>query len=411
MFGCTAHLLVSLPLVALIISASTAKAQSCAPPSTTNSVSICKPQNSQTVDGAVEVSAAVNVTGLTLVRVSDNNMPLYETPMTSFDTFLYLGSGVHHISVVAFSNTGEAFRGDTNFTVTNGSAGRPCGVPTTDGTITFCYPTAGRTVGSPVTISAAAKWNAGGSLIAHVRLYMDDKAVFDSDGQTIFTRLSLPTGTHKMAVVAWNSKNQFITNSATFKVVSTSCSPTGAVSFCWPMNNDTIPTTIQITAASSLPNLTLLRLYDNDQKIFETTSTSLNKIQSVGQGLHHLVVVAYDSSGNTATDQRSIRVVNIGVKPACGIPESTRDINICSPGEWQALPVASPVIVSARARWDGQVINHIRVYMDHQDVFDADSQNSVYQQFTLSAGQHYMVVTVWNNHGDHTTVARTFRVQ
>ena len=78
---------------------------------------------------------------------------------------------------------------------------------------------------------------------------------------------------------------------------------------------------------------------------------------------------------------------------------------------WNVLPVSSPVTVSARARWNGQVVSHIRVYMDSQDVYDAAYQDTVSEQFTLPAGVHYMVVTVWDNHGDHTSVARTFFVQ
>ena len=73
--------------------------------------------------------------------------------------------------------------------------------------------------------------------------------------------------------------------------------------------------------------------------------------------------------------------------------------------------VASPVTVSARALWNGQVISHIRIYVDYQDVYDADYQESVHQQLTLAPGGHYMVAIVWNNKGDYTAVSRTFFVQ
>ena len=214
-----------------------------------------------------------------------------------------------------------------------------------------------------------------------------------------------------MVAIAWNNQDQFIKNSATFAVIGTSCTPTGAVSFCWPTDNDTVPTPITATAASSVPGLTLMRLYDNDQKIFETTNSGFTHQMAIGEGLHNLVVVAYDSSGNASTDQRSIRVTNIGTGSPCGIPDGVRDINICAPGEWESLLLASPVIVSARARWDGQVVSHIRLYIDHQVPYDADSQVSVYKQFSLPAGAHHLALTVWDNHGEHTTVARTFFVK
>jgi hypothetical protein len=154
--------------------------------------------------------------------------------------------------------------------------------------------------------------------------------------------------------------------------------------------------------------MTLLRLYDNDQKVFETANSSINTNLDVGQGLHHLVVVAYDSTGNAYVDERFIRVTNTGTQFPCGIADSGQDINICAPAEFTT--VASPVTVSARAKWDGQVISHIRVYMDYQDIYDADNQELVYKQFTLTSGGHYMVVIVWDNAGNYFDVARTFFV-
>jgi hypothetical protein len=150
--------------------------------STPNSVNICMPQNNFTINGPVELSAAANVTNLSLMRVYDNNVPLYETPMSSFDTFLYLGSGLHQIRVIAYDGTGTAFQKDTSISVTNGSAGQPCGIPQTDATINFCYPTSGLTVGSPVTISALARWDC--CTISHIRLYLDNKDVWDADYPT-----------------------------------------------------------------------------------------------------------------------------------------------------------------------------------------------------------------------------------
>jgi hypothetical protein len=60
--------------------------------------------------------------------------------------------------------------------------------------------------------------------------------------------------------------------------------------------------------------------------------------------------------------------------------------------------------------WNGQVISHIRVYMDGADVYDAGYQESVNTQFTLASGGHQMVVTTWDNFGSYTEVARTFFV-
>ena len=391
--------------VALTCSAS---ASTCSPPSTSDTVKICMPTNNASINGPVELSAAANVSGLSLIRVYDDDVPMYETPMSSFDTFLYIGSGLHDIRVVAYDSSNNAFQKDTNIIVSNGSAGQPCGIPTSSPAITFCYPTAGLTVGSPVTFSTRARWDCCN--ISHIRLYVDNKDIYDADySDTIFTQLPMAPGQHNATIVAWDNQGAFIKNSETFKVVSNSCTPTGSVSFCWPANNTTVPSTIQVTAASSVKGLTLMRLYDNDQQMLQTSNSSFNTNLAVGQGLHHLVVVAYDSSGNAYTDQRFIRVTNTGTQSPCGIPDSGRDINICAPAEFSTV---TPLFtVSARAQWNGQNISHIRVYMDNKDVYDADYQEWVYKQFSLASGGHHMVITVWDNAGSSTSVARTFFTQ
>jgi hypothetical protein len=374
---------------------------------TSNSVNICMPDNNFTIDGPVELSAAANVNGLTLMRVYDNSNPVYETTMSSFDTFLYLGSGLHQITVIAYDNGGNAFQKDTNISVTDGSAAQPCGIPQTDATINICYPTSGKTVGSPVTISAKARWDC--CAISHIRLYRDNQDVWDADYPTfVFAQLPMSPGSHDLVAIAWDNAGNYIQNSATFTVTSTSCTPTSQVSFCFPANNDTVPTPVQVTAASSTPNLTLLRLYDNNQNVYETPHSSFSTNLNIGQGLHHLVVVAYDSLGNAYTDQRYIRVTGTGTQFPCGIPEYPTDINICATAEFST--VNSPVTVSAWPNWDGQVISHLRIYMDNQDVYDANYGQIVNHQFPLASGGHYMVIIAWDNAGNYIDVARTFFV-
>jgi hypothetical protein len=374
-------------------------------------LNICTPQNSSTVNGPVELSAAANLSGLTLMRVYDTvfgaSITLYETPMSAFDTFLYLGSGQHQIIVVAYGSGGTTIQQQSTITVTNGSAGQLCGTPATDATINFCYPTPGLTVGSPVTISGLARW--GCCNISHIRLYVDNNAVYDAgNGDVIFTQVALSPGTHNLVGIAWDNQGSYIKNSETFTVTPGSCTPTKSVSFCFPSNNATVPTPVQVTVASSVAGMTLMRLYDNNQPMYQTTSPSINTDLNIGEGLHHLVAVAYDPSGNAYQDERYIRVTGTGSASPCGLPESGQDINICAPAEFSS--VASPVTVSAEAVWNGEVISHIRVYMDGADVYDANYQQSVNTQFTLASGGHHMVVTTWDNFGSYTEVARTFFV-
>jgi hypothetical protein len=49
--------------------------------------------------------------------------------------------------------------------------------------VNICSPTAGSTVGSPVTFSATARWD--GTTITHMRVYVDSVGRCDSTTSTI----------------------------------------------------------------------------------------------------------------------------------------------------------------------------------------------------------------------------------
>lgn len=395
---------------------SAAFAAACSAPATANTVAVCSPLNNasiQGVQGTVEVSAAANVAGLTLLRVYDNHVPLYETKMSSFDTVIYVGSGLHSLSVVAYNGSGSAFQQQVAYSVTDGSAGQPCGIPQTDATINFCFPTDQLTVGSPVVISALARWDC--CSITHIRLYEDHAAVYDADHQNnIFAYFSAAPGPHTFSAIAWNNQGQFIKSSVNVTVVDTSCTPQTGVMFCWP--NATVPSPVQIIAGASIPGFKKMILYDNDMKI-DASGPVLNASYAVGQGLHHFALVAFDSNGNTYKAYRDIRVTTPGPREACGRPETTQDVNICSPVEFQTFTTDASgfqplVTVTARARWSGHPIMHIRAYVDGQLWYDDHSQSWVdFATRGIASGKHKLTITVWDPNGATTSASRTFFVQ
>jgi hypothetical protein len=103
--------------------------------------------------------------------------------------------------------------------ITTGQTGVPstCAWPSTDQTVHICTPAAGSTVGSPVTISARARWD--GHTIHHMRVYVDNVARFDVDlpaGGALNTTLSLTAGSHHLVVTAWDTAGQSIRGGETF---------------------------------------------------------------------------------------------------------------------------------------------------------------------------------------------------
>jgi len=208
--------------------------------------------------------------------------------------------------------------------------------------------------------------------------------------------------------VAYSGGTSDQTAESSFTVSSTvggggegTCAATaGTVHLCLPANGSTLATPVEFAGAGALPGQTLLRLYLDDQPIFQTTAVSFDTTISVGAGNHHAVLVGYSSSGisGNKTDQSFFTVSGTGTI-GCGLAATDQTILICYPGEGQT--VSSPFQLQARARWDARGISHMRVYVDDGDVYDLDYPREGYISPTLSlaAGAHRIVIVAWNNAG------------
>jgi hypothetical protein len=97
-----------------------------------------------------------------------------------------------------------------------------------------------------------------------------------------------------------------------------------------------------------------------------------------------------------------------GVPSTCSLPSTDQTIHICAPVAGST--VASPATVSAKARWDGHSIQHMRVYVDNVDRFDVSSPvgGSLKTTLSLIPGSHHLVVTAWDASGQIIQSGETF---
>jgi hypothetical protein len=67
---------------------------------------------------------------------------------------------------------------------------------------------------------------------------------------------------------------------------------------------------VQIFANSYSPRpITAIQVYIDNNLVFnDPTSTEVNKLLNVGLGSHFIVVKAWDATGNSVTDSRTITV-------------------------------------------------------------------------------------------------------
>jgi hypothetical protein len=179
------------------------------------------------------------------------------------------------------------------------------------------------------------------------------------------------------------------------------CQPPGTpgVAICQPLNHAEEGTSVRIKAAANVPNFTLLRIYDNNRNVYQTTSPTLDINLGLTPGINHLVVVAYD--GATGQVYTADRIVNSSGSGAsiCTAPRTNQTIDICYPNENNNTGAVFEL--QAHARWDNSVITHMRVYVDDQPVYDEETPQDGYINpvLTVSGGTHHIVVVAWNTNG------------
>ncbi len=129
-------------------------------------------------------------------------MKQYQVSGGSVNTSLPLAAGTHRITVQAHDSAG-AFPATVNVTVpSTGGTGGACSAPTSPG-VNVCQPASGATVSSPVAIQAASSIT---GTFNRMEVWIDGvKKYTETSSTTLNTTLTMAAGTHRFAVLAYNS--------------------------------------------------------------------------------------------------------------------------------------------------------------------------------------------------------------
>ncbi len=274
-----------------------------------------------------------------------------------------------------------------------------CPTPATFPSVHFCEPVDGGTYDNPVPIKASANV----PNLTLLRLYINDQVDFETSLSTLSRGVSGPPGQLRLVVVAYDANGNSYVDRRTVTMTGQEQGQCVATLFpsahiCTPSAVSTSASPVHVRAGAAISNLQLFRLYVDDAPVFEIASSSIDTNVNLPLGPHHLVVVAYNGDGTFFTD--SVTTTVTGTVQNCLVPGTDRTIAICSPASGST--VASPVTITAQARWDHFPITHMRVYADNQPVFNANNPQDGYlnTQLTLPSGTHNIVIVAWNQQGD-----------
>lgn len=201
-----------------------------------------------------------------------------------------------------------------------------CPLPPSGG-VHICLPLPNTEVTSPVEISAAASAHAGRHITA-MRIYIDNRAVYTSNNDPIDTHLNIAVGQHLLAVVAYDNQGSSYKATEFFTVTSGNgfCLPTGAgAKICSPSSNSTVLSPVMVSAGArpTSGRITAIRLYIDNTAVFTSDNTtqqnyySINTSLTLSPGTHHLVELAYQSTGGTQNANENFTVTAmLAITPA-----------------------------------------------------------------------------------------------
>jgi hypothetical protein len=314
------------------------------------------------------------------------------------DAVLFLNPGFHEAIIVETDSAGASMESSPVDFGVNDPQGS-CPIPATFPSVHFCAPVDGGTYDNPVPITISANV----PNLTLLRLYENDQPVFETSLTDFSFGVSGPPGQLRLVVVAYDANGNSYVDRRTITLTGQQQGQCGATLFpsahiCTPSNGSTTPSPVHVRAGAAMSNLQLFRLYVDDAPVFETQSSSMDTSLDLSPGPHHLVVVAYNGDGKVFTDSVSTTVS--GTVQNCPVPGTDRTIAICSPESGST--VASPVTITAQARWDHFPIVHMRVYVDNHPAFDVDKPQDGYfnTQLTLPSGTHDIVIVAWDQQGD-----------
>ncbi|HEY6969302.1 MAG TPA: Ig-like domain-containing protein [Candidatus Angelobacter sp.] len=277
-------------------------------------VSISAPSPGATTGSPVHFVASASASApISAMRIYVDNNSMYTVNASSLDTYVSLGNGGHDVVIVAWDTNGNPYRQEETITVSGSSGGGGGGGGSG---VSISSPASGATVGSPVHVVASATF--GGS-VAAMRIYIDGNNMYTVNAGSIDTYVNAGTGSHDLAVVAWDNNGTAYKQEYNFTVGSSSGGGGGGggsgsgVSISAPSSGATVSSPFTVTAsASASTSISAMRIYLDGNDMYTVSSNQLNTSVSASSGTHDLAVVAWDSNGTAYKQEYNITVSGSG---------------------------------------------------------------------------------------------------
>src|SRR6266700_722821 len=197
----------------------------------------------------------------------------------------------------------------------NATPRAPCQKNTANRSLTVCQPQDATISNSPLHVVAEGN---SSSVVTDINVYIDNALKGQFAASSIDQFFSLPMGDHFVVVKGFDStgasfrsdRHVTLFDSAPGETCATG-NTVLAVTLCLPEQNAVLSSPVQIFANSYSPRfISAIQVYIDNQLVFSdsTTASAVNKLFSLAAGSHFIVAKAWDATGQSVTDSRTINV-------------------------------------------------------------------------------------------------------
>lgn len=264
------------------------------------------------------ISEAFGLTSFPGAAASANNMAEF------FGASSSSGSG---------GSGGTGGTGGTGGSGSSGSTG-PC-APAGAG-VTVCSPASGSTVGSPVTITAAAQSSSSTAHITAIRIYDNNNSVYLVNAASLNASVTMSAGSHNVVVQAWDSNGTVYKKAVALTVSGTSgstgttgtngtnggsggtggsgsgacvSSTPNTVTICAPQPGSSSGSPVLVSAAaSSQYTVTTMQIYVDYSVKYQVSGAAINTNLALASGAHRLDIKAWTSAGSSFMSTTKVTV-------------------------------------------------------------------------------------------------------
>jgi len=195
---------------------------------------------------------------------------------------------------------------------------------------------------------------------------------------------------------------------ATPRAACTPSTVSPSVTVCQPQDLIYSNSPVQWIADSHDTNtVNTMQIYVDNKLVVNSPSSSLNESLALTKGSHTVVTKAWDSTGANFRSDRNVTIYSGNPGETC--PTPALSLTICFPTQNQTTTTSVHVFANSDSDWP---ITAVQVYIDNKLVFnDTSSSTYVDTAFTVSKGQHNIVVQTFDAAGRIFSGSRTINAQ